>query len=440
MGLKAFKGGIHPFEGKKPTEDVKIIDVLPKSELTFPMSQHIGNDAVPVVEKGQRVLAGQKIGEAQGLISADVLASVSGTVIAVENRLTVSGNHILSVVVENDEKYEKLPDIGKKRDYKKLTSDEIRQIIKEAAIVGLGGAGFPTHVKLTPKDDEKIEHIIINACECEPYLTSDYRIMIEQGEKVVGGLEIILKLFKNSKGIIAAEDNKPDAISNLKKIIGDNERIKVVDLNTRYPQGGERVLVYAVTGKKINSDMIPSDAGAIVINSSTAASIYDAVVNSQPLMTAVVTLAGDGIKNPGNYRVPVGTSYSDIIEAAGGFSENKPKKIIAGGPMMGISLFSLDVPVTKTANGLLAFSKDEVAEYECSNCIHCGRCAQVCPGRILPMKMMSAARKNDLDGFIRLNGMECCECGCCTYVCPAKLGLTQAFKQMKKWARDSETK
>ena len=304
MGLGTFKGGIHPNDGKNLSKDKPIKEILPKGDLVYPLSQHIGAPAVPIVEKGQRVLEGQKIAEAQGFVSAPIYATVSGTVKAIEPRRGVVGNKIMSIVVENDNLYETIqyPDYGP---YEKLSKDEIRKIIQEAGIVGMGGAGFPTHVKLSPKEPEKIDYVIANCAECEPYLTSDYRRMLEEPEKLVEGLKIILRLFDNAKGILAVEDNKRDCIEILEKLTESEERITVKALKTKYPQGAERQLIYASTGRQINSKMLPADAGCVVNNVDTIVAVYHAVVEGIPLMNRIVTVTGNAIKNPRNFIVRV---------------------------------------------------------------------------------------------------------------------------------------
>ena len=431
MGLATFKGGVHPYEGKELSENKPIQTLLPKGELVFPMAQHIGAPAKPLVKKGDRVLVGQKIGEAGGFISANVICSVSGTVKAVEPRLMVNGSMVTSIVVENDGLDEKIEHFGEERDYQTLSKEEIRTIIKEAGIVGLGGAGFPTNVKLTPKDDSKIDYILVNGAECEPYLTSDYRLMLEEPEKLVGGLKVILTLFEKAKGVIAIEDNKPEAIKKLQELVKGEEKIQVCPLKTKYPQGGERSVIYAVTGRKVNSSMLPADAGCIVDNVDTVISIYNAVCRQTPLIRKIITVTGDAVSAPQNFNVRLGTNYQELVEAAGGF-QTEPQKVLSGGPMMGQALFSLDVPVTKTSSALTCFTKDMVAAQEPTPCIRCGRCVSVCPSRIVPPLMMQAALRGDCEKFEKLNGMECMECGSCTYVCPAKRPLTQAFKEMRK--------
>lgn len=318
MGLATFKGGIHPYEGKELSESKPIQVLLPKGELVYPMSQHIGAPAKPLVAKGDRVLAGQKIGEAGGFISANVICSVSGTVKAIEPRRTANGAMVPSVIVENDGAYETVEGLGEDRNPGTLSKEEIRSIVKEAGIVGLGGAGFPTHVKLTPKDENAIDYVIVNGAECEPYLTSDYRLMVEEPEKLVGGLKVILQLFDNAKGVIAVENNKPEAIKKLEELVKDEPRITVCPLLTKYPQGGERSIIYAVTGRKVNSSMLPADAGCIVDNVDTVISIYMAVCKSTPLMRKIITITGDAVNTPCNFNVKLGTNYQELIEAAGG--------------------------------------------------------------------------------------------------------------------------
>lgn len=430
MSFVKFKGGIHTYEGKDLSKDKPVKTLLPPQELVYPMKQHIGESAIPLVKKGDEVLVGQKIGEAAKGISACIISSVSGKVKIVEPRLTASGEKILSVVVENDETYTTVEGFGEKRDYTTLSKEEIRSLIKEAGIVGMGGAGFPTHIKLTPGNDEKIEYVIVNGAECEPYLTSDYRMMIEETKALVGGLKVILSLFEKAKGVIAIEDNKPEAIQKIKEATKEFSNIEVHVLNSKYPQGAERVLIDQVTGRRMHARMLPKEIGCIVNNVDTVIAIYNAVCESTPLIRRILTVSGDAILNPQNYNVRIGTSYAKLLEASGGL-KNEVEKMISGGPMMGAALYSLEVPITKVSSALTCFTKDEVAKDEASSCIRCARCIQVCPAKVLPQKMMEAAKNFDEEAFEKLNGIECCECGCCTYVCPSKIKLTQLFKQTK---------
>ena len=430
MARLTFHGGVHLYDGKELSKDNPIKEVLPKGDLVYPLSQHIGASAKPIVEKGDHVLTGQKIAEAGGFVSAPIYATVSGTVKAVEPRRVVTGDKIMSIVVENDGLYEEVayPPV---KPLEEMTNEEIIDRIREAGVVGMGGAGFPTHVKLSPKEPEKIDYVIANCAECEPYLTSDYRRMIEEPEKLVKGLKVSLRLFENARGILAVEDNKPDCIEILKKLTKDEPRISVKALRTKYPQGAERQIIYAATGRAINSSMLPADAGCVVDNVDTIVAIYHAVYEGRPLMHRIVTVTGDAVADPRNFIVRIGTNYHELIEMAGGFKK-EPVKIISGGPMMGFGLFDLDVPTTKTASALLCLTKDDVSSMKEGPCINCGRCMEVCPSRLTPGMLSDCAEHYDEERFLALDGMECVECGCCSYICPAKRPLTQTIKSMRK--------
>ena len=306
---------------------------------------------------------------------------------------------------------------------------ELSSILQQNGIVGAGGAGFPTYAKL----DERAETIILNCAECEPYITADYRCMLEMPEKLVGGLKIVLKLFDNAKGILAVEDNKPDCIEKLKELVKDEPRVEVLALKTKYPQGGERQLIYATTGRAINSAMLPADAGCVVDNVATLISIYQAVAEGKPSMERIVTVSGNAVNEPGNFKVPFGINQAELVEAAGGF-KSEPEKLISGGPMMGFAMFTLDVPVTKTSSSILGFTKDEVAKYEPTACINCGRCVEACPSRLIPSRLADYAEHHDEAAFIKHEGLECMECGSCSFVCPAKRPLKQAIGSMRKIA------
>lgn len=433
MGKGTFRGGIHPFDGKEISKSKPVTTFLPKGEIVFPLSQHIGAPANSLVKPGDSVMVGQKIAEAQGFISSCIISSVSGTVKIIEPRPTVPGALVESIVIENDNEYKKVPGFNTKKDYTKFSKSEIRTIIKEAGIVGMGGAAFPTHVKLTPKNEDDITHVIVNAAECEPYLTSDYRMMLEEPESLITGLKVILSLFDNAKGVIAIENNKPDCIEIVNNAISpeDKKRICVIPLKAKYPQGAERNLIYAVTGRKINSKMLPADAGVVVNNVDTVISIKNAVCDTVPLIRRIITVTGDAIAHPQNFSVPIGSCYQELIEAAGGF-KSTPEKIISGGPMMGTALYNTCVPVTKNSSAILALTKDEVAQKPETPCIRCGRCVSVCPSRLIPQRLQEFSNRFDTESFENNYGMECYECGSCTFVCPAGRQLTQSFKETRK--------
>lgn len=430
MALATFLGGIHPYDGKALSKDKPISDFQKEGDYVYPVSQHIGAPAKPVVSKGDRVLAGGLIAEAGGFVSAPVYASVSGTVKGIEKRRTVTGDMVDCIIVENDGLYEKAAPINDKP-YDSMTRDEVIDTVKRAGIVGMGGAGFPTHVKLSPKEPDKIDTIIVNCAECEPYLTSDYRKMLEESDKLIEGLKIETGLFKNARGVLAVEDNKPDCIRLLKEKVKDIDNIEVCPLKTKYPQGSERQLIYAVTKRQINSKMLPADAGCIVNNVDTVIAIRNAVMEGEPLIYRIVTVTGDAVKDPRNFKVRTGANYADLIEAAGGFVK-EPAKIISGGPMMGFALFDLNVPVTKTSSAILCMSEDEVTKWQPTACINCGRCVEVCPSRLVPAHLADHASHFNEEEFLKLHGMECVECGSCSYVCPGKRQLAQEIKTMRK--------
>lgn len=439
MGKLTFRGGIHPYEGKELSKDHPIEKYLPKGDLVYPLSQHIGAPSVPCVKKGDTVLAGQKIADAGGFVSVPLHASVSGTVKGIEKRLNATGSMVDCIVIENDQQYQETE--FQEARLEDLTKEEILNRIKEGGVVGMGGAGFPTHVKLAPKDPSKIEYILVNGAECEPYITSDYRRMIEEPEKVVKGLQVILTLFDSAKGYICIEDNKPDCIAKMKELVKDIDRIEVKEMMTKYPQGGERTLIYAATGREINSTMLPADVGCVVDNVETVISAYKAVILGRPVNSRVVTVTGDGIKEPKNLLVLAGTDMSELVDAAGGL-KGKIAKAISGGPMMGFALYDLHVPCTKTTSAFLFLEHDAVSEAQeiQTACINCGRCVSVCPGHVLPARLAKLAERGDMAGFEALDGMECCECGCCSYICPAKRPLTQSIKSMRKMVLASRRK
>ncbi len=430
MGLRTFKGGVHPDDGKSLSKAMPIEMLKPQGELVFPVAQHIGAPASPVVNTGDKVLKGQMLAEASGFVSSPVFSSVSGTVKAIEPRRTAVGDMVNSIIVENDGEYKEVEYVETK-DISTLSKEEIIDKIKNAGVVGMGGAGFPTHVKLSPKEPDKIEYIIANCAECEPYITCDYRSMLEDSERLISGMRIVLSVFPNAKGVFGIEDNKPDCIEKLTKLVEKEERMEVAPLKTKYPQGGERQLINAITGRELNAKLLPADLGCIVDNVATLIAIHDAVILGRPVISRVLTISGEAVKNPKNYEIPIGISLQEIVDASGGFRET-PKKMISGGPMMGFSLFTLDIPTTKTSSAIIFLNQDAAAEYETTACINCGRCVEACPERLVPSRLTDFSEHNLFEEYEKWYGLECIECGSCSYVCPARRHLCQSIKTTKK--------
>lgn len=430
MPLKlTFKGGVHPKDNKSMTcsKPIKTIDA-PK-ELIFPLVQHIGAPCVPCVSVGDHVKIGMKIADSDAFVSAPIHSSASGIVKAIEKRPVPNGSEVESIIIEND--FEDTFDESiKPIDYTTVSPDDIPKIVREAGIVGMGGATFPTHVKLNPPQDKKITTVIINGAECEPYLTSDHRIMLENYDEVILGLKIIMYRFGITDGHIAVEENKPDAIAVLKsKTAGEN--IKVDVLKKKYPQGGEKQLIYAVTKKKVAAGKLPADAGVIVVNIDTCAAIARRFMYGVPLTRRIVTLVGTPVKEPINYKIRIGTTLEFIIEQNGGLKEDA-KKIIVGGPMMGIAQFRLDVPIIKGTSAILCLTEEEAKIPEESPCIRCGKCVSNCPMNLMPLYLENFALKDDMDSCEKYNVTSCIECGCCSFGCPAKRNLVQNIRIAKQ--------
>ncbi len=435
-----FDGGIHPDDMKEQTKDKVIVDINVPKEMVFPLQQHIGAPAKPCVTVGNRVLAGQKVGEADGFVSANIHSSVSGTVVAIEPRLHPAGFLVNSVVVENDglDEWVKL---GAPRTVEEVEPSEIVELVREAGITGMGGAAFPAHVKLSPPADKKIEYVIVNGAECEPYLTSDYCVMLEQGKEVIDGLRIVMKLFGLDTGYIAIETNKPKAIAKITELAKSVEdvTIKVVGVKTKYPQGSEKHLIKAVTGRSIPPGKLPMDVGAIVNNVDTVKAIERAVLRGIPLTSRVVTVAGDAVSNPCNLRVPIGTSFDALVEECGGLL--KPAaKCVMGGPMMGLALVDTKVPVIKGSSGLLVFGEEAAKSRPEQSCLRCGKCVSGCPMNLLPNMVKEAVCCDDMEKLLKLNINDCIQCGSCTYVCPAEQNPLQYIRTGKAKLRKAEVK
>jgi len=418
--VKSFKGGVHPEYNKHITGD-KPIKVLPApKEVIIPLSQHAGSPAEPLVKKGDSVLLGQEIGRSTAAISAAVHASVSGTVVNVEPRPSINGRDVLSVVIENDGQDNRAPMNGHP-DPIQLPSAEIRQRIESAGIVGLGGAAFPTAAKLNPPQDCKIEYLLINGSECEPYLTADQKLMEEYTEDVILGTKLLAKACGAEKIIICIEANKPEALRKMRALAGSNA-IQVVALGVKYPAGGEKQLIKAVLNREVPSHGLPAQCGVLVQNVGTAWAAAKACKHGQPLIERVVTVTGDGIKEPANYLVRIGTPFKDVITAAGGFV-GEPGKVLAGGPMMGLAQYDLSVPVVKGVSGILVLSKQVTKDFDPMPCIKCARCVDVCPVYLMPVtieKFAMNAMWNEAEDY---GAMDCIECGSCTYICPSKRAL-----------------
>lgn len=427
-----FKGGIHPLKaihhGKYLSEKRAIETCSVPEEIILPLSQHIGAPSSPVVSVGDKVNMGQMVADASGYVSVPCFSSVSGTVKAIEPRPHISGQNVMSIVIENDFEDTLSPDIKSPGKLFNLTPKEIVDVIKRAGIVGMGGAAFPTHVKLSPPPEKKIDTLIVNGAECEPYLTADHRIMLEYPNEVVRGLEAVMKVLDVEKAYIAIEDNKRDALTAVSNA-ASGLNIDVVAMRVKYPQGAEKQLIYAVTKRQIPSGGLPMDVSAVVVNAGTAYQINQALEKGLPLYERVVTVTGC-VNSPSNLMVRLGTPISHVIGFVGGFS-GKIEKLIAGGPMMGITQYNLDAPVMKGTSGLLALDTGMVRSAEESPCIRCGKCVAVCPMGLLPYLLGDYAERNRFEDAEKTHVLDCIECGSCAYVCPANRHLVQEMRLAK---------
>ncbi|SCG83767.1 electron transport complex protein RnfC [Proteiniborus sp. DW1] len=433
MNLRCFtfKGGIHPPHYKGYSEKAEIEKAEEPKVVIIPMQQHIGAPCEPIVKVGDRVKIGQKIGESKAFVSAPVHSSVSGTVKKVSPMDTPTGSGIMCVVIESDGVSEIYENVTPKGDIEQLSKEEIIGIIKEAGITGQGGAGFPTHVKLSPPPDKKIDAIILNGAECEPFLTADHRLMLEQPEKVIYGLKALMKAVGVNKGYIGIENNKPDAIKAMIKAAENETNIEVVALVAKYPQGDEKRLINAVTGRVVPSGGLPMDVGIIVNNVGTAYAVANAIQTGVPLVERVVTVTGSAINTPKNLLVKIGTPFKDIINQCGG-SKETPGKIIMGGPMMGLAQFTDEVPVIKGTSGILVLNEKEARIPEPNPCIRCGKCVDICPVNLQPLFISQLSLKGKYDDTQKYHVLDCIECGSCSFICPSKRPLLQSIRVAKR--------
>ncbi len=434
----SFFGGIHPAENKWYAKDKALQDFPEPDILVVPMSQHIGAPCLPLVKKGDPVTVGQKIGDNQGLC-VPVHAPVSGTVKAVEMRPHTNGTTSMSVVIANDHQDTLCPDIQprQKEQVEAMTPEELMGIIREAGIAGMGGATFPTHVKLS-SGIGKVDTIIVNVSECEPYIVADDRLCQEFPQEIVSGLKVIMRILGLGTAHIAVEDNKPEAAKRLQSVLDAGSGITVDVLSARYPQGAEKQLIYAITGREVPSGGLPAAVGCAVFNCATCKAIHDALYLGMPLVRRVVTVSGDIVMQPRNLMVPIGTSFNDLMEAVG-TSEN-PYKVLSGGPMMGAAQYDLSVPVIKGTNAVTILGRKNRYATDSYHCIHCGRCIEACPMHLMPVMMYRAVQNGTVEDMKAQNIMDCIECGCCAYTCPGCIPLVLAFRAGKHHIRDAAAK
>ncbi|MGE4548067.1 MAG: electron transport complex subunit RsxC [Intestinibacillus sp.] len=428
-----FRGGIHPGThadpGYKSATNTKPIEVMKAPEqVILPVSMHIGAPASPIVKVGDIVDLGQMVAEAPAPMSSPVHATVSGKVVAVEPRLHPNGAKVMSVVIENDGE-DRLHESVHPYDFDAMTNEERIEHIRTGGIVGHGGATFPTHIKIQ-SGIGKVDTVIVNGAECEPYITSDHRILLEHPEEVVEGLRMLVKILGVKQALIGIELNKEDTFAGIEKLIAGDPVLKLCPLKCKYPQGAEKQLINALTGREVPSGKLPADAGCAVFNVDTTAAVYRRFAAGMPVIRRIVTIAGSAVANPKNLEARIGTPIEKLIDACGGFKE-APNKLIAGGPMMGNAQFSLDIPVVKGTNAFLAFAGEEDKRVADPQCIRCGKCINACPMSLLPIYMNIYGRMGDLDECAKLGALDCIECGSCSYECPARIPLVQQFRLTK---------
>ena len=431
---QAFFGGVHPHDMKAATNEKAIEQLAPPAVVVIPMSMHFGAPCTPLVKAGDHVKVGQKIGEFHGL-GAPIHASVSGTVKAVEPRPYSMGGNITSVVIENDMQDELSEEVQAPADPNALSVEEMIERVKNAGIVGMGGATFPTHVKIT-SGIGKVSTVIINGAECEPYITGDHRTMLERPEEIIGGAKFLAKMFGVDKVVIGVEDNKRNGIDAMNKVIAAEKAPVVVEpLRCRYPQGGEKQLCQAITGRQVPPGGLPADIGCAVFNINTTCAIYRALTTGMPVVKKIVTVSGSGVVEPKNIECPIGTPVSNLLDACGGLKDGT-FKLIAGGPMMGMAQYTADISVAKGTGAILAFCENEEKTVENPQCIRCGKCVSACPMHLEPLFMYQYASKGMVEELNAAHIMDCMECGACSYICPARMHLTHMFKTGKQLVKD----
>ncbi|MFH1219433.1 MAG: electron transport complex subunit RsxC [Candidatus Eisenbacteria bacterium] len=426
---KTFGGGVHVADSKSATSSKPISEIAPPPRVIIPLSQHIGAPATPIVKPGEKVRIGSKIAEADGFVSVPVHASVAGTVKSIAEFPHPLGHSMPAVEIENDGT-DLWVEPARSRDLSEAPPDTIRDAIREAGIVGLGGAAFPTHVKLSPPEGKRITTVVLNGAECEPYLTGDHRLMVESAMEVVEGLRIMMRVVGAERGVIGVERNKADAVGRLKETVRGEQGIDVIDLKVKYPQGAEKQLIHAVTGREVPRGGLPMDVGCIVQNVGTSLAVHDAVKYGRPLVSRVLTLAGSAANGPGNFRVRIGTPFSHVIASAGGASDNC-RKIVMGGPMMGITQTTDEVPVVKGTSGIVLLADQDMCLDEPGPCLRCGRCVDHCPMRLMPNELARFVETGMVDRAEEYGVLDCIECGVCAYVCPSKIRHVQLMKEGK---------
>ena len=422
MSFLTFKQGIHPDYKKELTRDEILKEAKRPDEVVIPLQQHIGAPLKAIVEKGDHVDMGQKIGDTDSFVAAPVHASVSGTVKDIREVETAAGDKTLSVIIEADEEDKLAEDIKSVGKLEDLSADEIRKTVREKGIAGMGGAMFPTHVKLSVPDDKEVDHFVLNGAECEPYLTVDHRMMIERPEDVLYGMKIMMKAVDVEKGFIGIEDNKPEAIESMKRAVADEEGIEVKVFETKYPQGGEKMMIKAALGREVPAGGLPLDVGVVVNNVTTAVAVADAIRDGMPLIKRSVTVTGSAIENPQNFICRIGTRIEELIDEAGGF-DGEVAKIVLGGPMTGNAQHSTKTPIVKGSSGVLVLPPEEINEFDPKPCIRCARCVDACPMSLVPVKLSNYAEHSMYEKMEEFNIQNCIKCGSCSYICPSNRPL-----------------